>query len=130
MREFVLRVLINALAIAITAWILPGIHVVDNDIGTFLLIGLVFGILNAIIKPLLILLSCAAIVFTLGLFLLVINGVMLSLTASILSDRLMIDNFGWAMLGGLVMAIVGTILESVIGIGDDKKRPNVIIHRD
>lgn len=130
MWEFGIRVLINALAIAITAWLLPGIHVVDNNIGTFLLIGLVFGVINAIIKPILVFFSCAVIVFTLGLFLLVINGLMLSLTASILSDRLTIDNFWWAMLGGLVMAIVGTILETWVGLGDKDKKSFVVIRKD
>lgn len=131
MWEFGIRVLINALAIAITAWLLPGIHVVDNNIVTFLLIGLVFGLVNAVIKPILVVFSCAFILFTLGLFLLVINGLMLSLTASILSDRLTIDNFWWAMLGGLVMAIVGTILESWVGLKNkNDQNPKVIIFKD
>ena len=76
MWEFGIRVLINALAIAFTAWLLPGIHVVDNNLGTVLMIGLVFGLINAVIKPLLVFFSCAVIVFTFGLFLLVINGLM------------------------------------------------------
>jgi putative membrane protein len=124
MRNLVLKVIINAIAIAITAWLLPGIHVVNNDIGTYLLVGLVFGIVNALIKPLISCLTCAVIILTLGLFLLVINGLMLWITAEILSSRLTIDNFWWAMLGGLIMAVVGTALEAQFGLRDNENDNN------
>jgi putative membrane protein len=124
MRNLVLKVIINAIAIAITAWLLPGIHVVNNDIGTYLLVGLVFGIVNALIKPLISCLTCAVIILTLGLFLLVINGLMLWITAEILSSRLTIDNFWWAMLGGLIMAVVGTALEAQFGLRDKENDKN------
>jgi putative membrane protein len=68
MKTLILKVIINAIAIAITAWLLPGIHVINNDIGTYLLVGLVFGIVNALIKPLISCLTCAVIILTLGLF--------------------------------------------------------------
>jgi putative membrane protein len=124
MRNLVLKVIINAIAIAITAWLLPGIHVVNNDIGTYLLVGLVFGIVNALIKPLISCLTCAVIILTLGLFLLVINGLMLWITAEILSSRLTIDNFWWAMLGGLIMAVVGTALEAQFGLRENENDNN------
>ena len=130
MRNFLIRIIINAIGIALTAEILPGIHVANNDLGTLLIIGLVFGIVNALLKPLLILLTCPAVILTLGLFLLVINGIMLLVTASLIPARLQIDGFGWAVLGGIVMGIIGIILESVLGLRDkDKKRgnPDVIV---
>ncbi|MEO8607096.1 MAG: phage holin family protein [Chloroflexota bacterium] len=130
MRNFLIRVVINAIGIALTAEILPGIHVANNDIGTLLIIGLVFGIVNSLLKPLLILLTCPAVILTLGLFLLIINGIMLLVTASLIPARLQIDGFGWAVLGGIVMGIIGMVLESVFGIRDkDKKRdnPNVVV---
>ena len=133
MRNFLIRVIINAIGIALTAEILPGIHVANNDLGTLLIIGLVFGIVNALLKPLLILLTCPAVILTLGLFLLIINGIMLAVTASLIPARLQIDSFGWAVLGGIVMGIIGIVLESVLGLRDkDKKRDNpdvVIIDR-
>ena len=61
MRDFVVRVLINAVAIAITAMIIPSIQVADNSIGTLLIIGLIFGIVNSMLKPILILLTCPAV---------------------------------------------------------------------
>ena len=83
MGNFILRVLINAVGIAITASILPGITVANNDLGTLLIIGLVFGIVNALVKPILVLLTCPFVIATLGLFLLVINGLMLLLTEAL-----------------------------------------------
>ena len=130
MRNFLIRVIINAIGIALTAEILPGIHVANNDLGTLLIIGLVFGIVNSLLKPLLILLTCPAVILTLGLFLLAINGIMLLVTASLIPARLHIDGFGWAVVGGIVMGIIGIVLESVFGLRDkDKKRdnPNVVV---
>jgi putative membrane protein len=122
MGKFLLRVIINAIAIAVTASLLSGIHVVNRDLGTLLIIGLVFGIINALVKPLLSLLTCPFIILSLGLFLLVINGLMLLLTASLSGGRLIVDGFWWAVLGGIVMSIVGMILESILGIRDDKNK--------
>src|SRR5215470_13284921 len=113
MGKFLLRVIINAIAIAITASILPGIHVVNQDLGTLLIIGLIFGIVNALIKPILSVLTCPFIILTLGLFIFVINGLMLLLTASLSGGRLTIDGFWWAVAGGIIMGVVGLILETV-----------------
>jgi putative membrane protein len=114
MRNFVVRVIINAIAIAVTATLLPGIHVVNQDIGTLLILGLIFGLVNALIKPLVQLLTCPFILITLGLFIFVINGLMLLLTASLSGGRLIVDGLGWAIIGGIIMGIIGVILESVL----------------
>ena len=123
MRDFFIRVIINAIAIAITAMVISNIHVVDNDIGTLLIIGLVFGIVNSVLKPILLFLTCPAVILSLGLFVLVINGVMLLITEALIPDRLMIDGgIGTAILGGIVMAIVSMVLESVLKLDNDSKK--------
>lgn len=119
MREFFIRVLISAIAIAITAFLLPGITVASDNVFTLLMVGLVIGLVNAIVKPLLIFLTCPAVLLTLGLFILVINALMLQLAASIVGDALIIDGFGWAFVGGIVMGITTMILEGLLGLGDD-----------
>ena len=119
MRNFIIRVIISAIAITITASLLPGITLANDTIGTVLIIGLVFGIVNAIVKPLLIFLTCPAVIITLGLFILVINGAMLMLTASFV-DALQIDGWGTAIVGGIIMSIVTMIFESIMGLDDDK----------
>ena len=122
MAKFLIRVVVNAIAIWITASILPGIQVIDNDLGTLLIVGLIFGVVNALIRPIVMLLTCPAVILTLGLFILVINGLMLSLTASLAGDRLTVDGFGTAILGGIIMGISGVILESVLGLRDQGEK--------
>lgn len=133
MRNFLIRVIINAIGIAITAQLLPGITVANNDIGTLLIIGLVFGIVNALVKPILMILTCPAVILSLGLFILVINGLLLLLTASLIPARLSVDGLGPAILGGIVMGIISIILEALLGVNDKnggkKEREVIIIER-
>jgi len=133
MREFVIRVLINAVAIAVTAMLIPNIHIVNNDLSTLLLIGLIFGLVNSLLKPLLILLTCPAVLLSLGLFLFVINGIMLLITDSIAGERLVIEGgIFTAVLGGMVMGGVSMLLESVLKLDDksDSRKQETIIFRD
>jgi len=123
MREFLIRVLINAVAIAVTALLIPNIHIANNDISTLLIVGLIFGLVNSLLKPLLILLTCPAVLLSLGLFIFVINGFMLMITDSLAGDRLTIDGgIFTAILGGMVMAAVSIVLESALKLDDAPKR--------
>ena len=133
MREFVIRVLINAVAIAITAMLIPNIHIANNDMSTLLVIGLIFGVVNSLLKPLLILLTCPAVILSLGLFIFVINGIMLLITDSIAGERLVIDGgIFTAVLGGMVMGGVSMLLETVLKLDDksDSRKQETIIFRD
>ncbi len=129
MRNFLLRVVINAFALAVIITLLPqGIRIegatADSAFWTLLSIALIFGVVNAVIKPLLTLLTCPFILFTFGLFLLVINGALFMLTAE-LSQRLLptaghlvVDSFGWAVVGALLMSIIGMVSEKIFGLDD------------
>ncbi|MDE2750257.1 MAG: phage holin family protein [Chloroflexota bacterium] len=133
MREFLIRVLINAVAIAVTAMLIPNIHIANNDVTTLLAIGLIFGLVNSLLKPLLLLLTCPAVLLSLGLFIFVINGVMLMITDSLAGDRLTIDGgIFTAILGGMVMAAVSIALETVLKLKDSPERagPEVIVYSD
>ena len=133
MREFLIRVLINAVAIAVTALLIPNIHIANNDISTLLIIGLIFGVVNSLLKPILLLLTCPAVLLSLGLFIFVINGVMLMITDSLAGDRLTIQGgIFTAILGGMVMAAVSIALESVLKRDDSPKRAEteVIVYSD
>jgi putative membrane protein len=119
--RFALKVVILAAVFyGLTRWdVLPGLHVLPNPdgplgtTGTYLWIGLVFGVVNAIVGPVLRLLSLPFVVLTLGLFLLIINAALLGLTAA-LSDRLMVDSFGTALVGGLILAVVGWVADQLL----------------
>ncbi len=110
--RFLLRILVNAAALWVASQFLPGIHA--GGPGSFLAVAVVFGIVNAFIRPLLKLLSCPVILLTLGLFTLVINALMLMLTAwasRLLGIDFTVDAF-WpsAFLGALIVSIVSTVL--------------------
>ena len=130
MRTFVLRLIVNAIALAVTAALLPGIHIRDDSVGTLLIVAFIFGVVNAVIKPVLIILSCPLVILTLGLFLLALNGILLLITDRIAGNRLDIDTFWWAVLGGMIMGFVGSVLENALGINDkedkDKDKDQVI----
>jgi putative membrane protein len=110
--RIIISIIVNGLAIGLTAAILPGIHIQPFDVTALLLLGLVFGVINAIIRPVVSFLSLPITFLTLGLFQLVINALLLYL-GSLFVSNLKIDNFWWALLGGIVMGIVGAILEWV-----------------
>ncbi|MBN1680003.1 MAG: phage holin family protein [Anaerolineae bacterium] len=122
MRDFLLRLLINAIALAAIAAILPGIHISDNELTTLLIVSFIFGVINAVIKPILIVLSCPLVILSLGLFMLVINGGLLLITDKIAGSRFEIDTLGWAILGGIIMGIIGSILENALDVDDDDKK--------
>ena len=123
MQRFVLRLIVNGLEIAIIAALLPGIMIVNNDIGTLAILALIFGVVNAIVRPIVMILSCPFIILSLGLLIPIINGLLLMLTASIAGDRMTVDGLGWAILGGLLMGLVVLVLESALGLReDDRKR--------
>ena len=120
MRDFLIRIMINAIAIGVTAMLIPNIHVANNDFTTLVVIGLIFGLVNAVVRPLLLFLTCPMILFSLGLFIFVINGLMLLITDSLAGDRLIIEGgIGTAIMGGMVMGIVTIVLESITKPGDE-----------
>ena len=120
MRDFLIRIIINALAITVAANFIQGINVVDG-FPEILIVGLVITAVNALLKPILTLLTCPAVILTLGLFILVINGLVLQAASYFAGSSLSIDGFWPAFWGGIIMAVVNMILESVLGIDD---KPN------
>jgi len=122
MRDFVLRLIVNGVAIAIVATLLPGITVANNDLGTLAVLALIIALVNALVKPVIMLLGCPFIILSLGLLIPVINGLMLLLAAALSGGRLVVDGLGWAILGGLIMGLVSMVLERALGVGDEDER--------
>ena len=124
--SFVVRVLINGVAIWLATVLLSGLDVVGYDstwqkVGIILLIALVFGIVNAVVKPIVAFLSIPLYILTLGLFTLVVNALMLMLTAWITEFTdwgLRIDGFWTAVWGGLIISIVSFALS--VMVSDDR----------
>ncbi|WP_456787221.1 phage holin family protein [Cellulomonas sp. P5_C5] len=119
---FLVRVLINGVAIWLATLILPGLSIVGGDsnwetLAIILLIALVFGLVNAIVKPIVAFISIPLYILTLGLFTIIVNALMLMLTAWITEATdwgLRIDNFGVACWGAIIISIVSLVLSVLI----------------
>ena len=110
MRGFLLRWLFNAVAIYATTRIISGLRV--PDLGGAILAALVLGIVNAVIRPIILLLTLPVNILTLGLFTLVVNTIMLYLVAAV--TPLQISGFGAAFIGALLIAIISTLLSRLL----------------
>jgi putative membrane protein len=122
MTRFLLRWAINAAGVYAAIWIVPGISFLGEWTG-ILWIALIFGLLNALVRPLLKLLTCPLIILTLGLFTLVVNTLMLMLTSAVAQSvgiAFMVDGFWSALLGSLVISLVSVVLS--IFVRDELKR--------
>jgi len=108
---FLLRVVVNALAIMLAASILPGIRV--DGVVPALVGGLLLGLVNAVVRPVLIILTLPITLVTLGLFLLVLNGLCFWLVASIVKG-FYVAGFWSAFLGALIVSIVSWIMTTLI----------------
>ena len=101
--------LINALSVYATA------SIYIKNFWAALIVALVLGLINAIIKPILVFFSIPFIIVSLGLFLLVINALMLMLAAAVV-DGFAVSSFGWALLGSLVISLVSWMLSSIFNV--------------
>jgi putative membrane protein len=101
--------IISALAIAVTAYLLPGVHVLG--IVSALVLAIVLGAINTFIRPVLVVLTLPLSIFTLGLFVLVLNALLIML-ASYIVPGFSVDSFWWAFLFGIVLALVHAVLHT------------------
>lgn len=124
MKTFLLKTIANAVALAVAVWLLADITVSGDSTGdrtiTLLLVALIFGVVNVVVKPIAKVLSFPVLVLTLGLFALVINALMLLLTSWV-ADKVdvgfHVEGFGTALLGGLIVSIVSWGMEMVLPDG-------------
>lgn len=122
---FLLRLLVNAAALWVATRIVPGVTY-QGDLLPFLLVALIFGVINATLRPLTKLLTCPLILLTLGLFALVVNGLMLWLTSSLAGAMGLgfhVAGFWPAFWGALVVSIISTLLSMTVRVDyDDSSR--------
>ncbi|MGH3097971.1 MAG: phage holin family protein [Streptosporangiales bacterium] len=118
--RILLKVVITALALWV-ACLLPGIGIGGGDFArqavTLIVVAIIFGIVNAVLKPIIKTLGCAVYVLTLGLITFVVNGLLLLLTAWLtgqLGFGFHVDGFWWAVFGSIVVSVVSFLLHLVI----------------
>jgi putative membrane protein len=125
--RFLLRVLVSAAALGVATWAVSGIELLAGSgwtrVGTLLAVALIFGLINATLKPLIKVVGCAFYVLTLGLAALVVNGLLLWLTSVIAGDLTLpfhVTGFWPAFWGAIVVGLVSWLLNLLVG--DKRKR--------
>ncbi|MGC3942964.1 MAG: phage holin family protein [Chryseolinea sp.] len=113
--DMILRFLLSGLAVLLTGYLLPGVYV--EHFGYALLVAIVLSIVNVLVKPLLVIFTIPITILTLGLFLLVINALMIMLVDA-LTPGFRVDGFWWALAFSLILSLINGIFG---GLVDDKK---------
>lgn len=109
---FLIKLLVTALAAYFAAWLLPGVAIAN--VQTTVIVALVLALLNAVVKPLLIILTIPITIVTLGLFLLVINIIIVKL-ADYLIDGFTVNGWLAALLFSLIVSVVSSVLHAIAG---------------
>ena len=109
--KLILRLLLNALAVVILSYVLPGVGV--DSMVTAIIVAVVLSLLNCLVKPILVILTLPITVLTLGLFLLVINAIIILFAAKLI-DGFQVTSFWWAIIFSLLLSILQSILHSIL----------------
>ena len=115
----IVRFLLTAVATLVAAYLLPGVEV--DGFWTAFILAVLLAILNVTVRPILLVLTIPATVLTLGLFILVINALVIMLADAILSG-FYVENFWWALLFSLVLWLTNSFLKDISGTDDKEKR--------
>jgi putative membrane protein len=122
--KLLLRWFVSAISLYVAVLIVPGISVEGTAWIAFTVMALVLGLVNALVRPVLKLLSCGFIIITLGLFVFVINAASFMIASNIAQNwfgvGFYVDNFGAALLGSIIVSVVSVILSSIL-IEDKEK---------
>ena len=121
--KLLLRLIINSIALAAAAWAVSGIHY--EGVPSLVAMALLFGLVNALIRPIVTVLSCPLMILTLGLFTFVVNALMLYLAgtiAALVGLNFRVEGFGAAFWGALVVSVVSFILSIVLRPDQDRSR--------
>ena len=111
MKNFIIKLFLNSIAVVFASYLLSGVHV--QSFGYAILVAFTLSLLNMSIKPLLIIFTLPVTIFSLGLFLLVINAAIIMLAARIIGSGFIVDGWWWALLFSLLLSVLNSILESI-----------------
>lgn len=113
------RFLVTAICVIASSYLLPGIGV--DSFWTAVVVAAILGLLNAFVKPVLIFFTIPITIVTLGLFLLVINGLTVWFTGKLVPG-FRVDSFAWAILFSIVLSVINSITERILGLKEDDKK--------
>jgi putative membrane protein len=120
LKKFIQSWLINTLAVLVAVYVVKGIHC--PKLLEVLVASLLLGILNAFLRPILMFLALPLLIFTLGLFMLVINALVLYFVGLLLRPHFYVDDFWSAFWGALIISIISLILNTITGVGNSRVR--------
>jgi len=126
--NFIVRLLLNAIAVVITAYLLPGVYLAD--LPHALILASLLAILNVSLKPVLIFLTIPATIFSLGLFLLVINALIIEVADWIIGDGFNVQSFWWALAFSIVLSIINSIFERLTVKAESRNDSMQIFDKD
>lgn len=109
--NFIIKLLLSGLAVITAAYLLPGVYI--SGFISAIVVAIVLGLFNALVRPILIILTIPVTIFTLGLFIFVINAIIILMVSSILNG-FEVDGFWWALAFSIVLTIVTSIINSAI----------------
>jgi putative membrane protein len=112
MKSWLASLIINTIALMVVAGYFDGFHI--ENISAALLASVLLSLLNVFLKPILVLLTLPVTIISLGLFLIVINAALLSLTAELMGDSFNIDGFGMALLAAIIISLLNMFLTNFI----------------
>jgi putative membrane protein len=116
--SFIPKLLLTSVAILVAGYLLPGIHV--SSFWTALLVALVLSFLNVFLKPFMVILTIPFTVITFGLFLLVINALIIMIASTWVAG-FKVDGFWWAMLFSIILSVISSLLESLVRHDESKR---------
>lgn len=123
--RLLIRLAINAIALWVAVELVPGLNYDAGSYVPLLIIALIFGLVNALVRPILLLLTCPLIVLTLGLFILIVNAIMLSITvwlSGVFDLGLTSDGFLPTLLGALVISVVSGVMNLLVKDNGESER--------
>ena len=115
-KVIIMRILLNGITLALTVLLLPGVRAVNPSILSFLLLGAIFGVLNALIKPILQVFTLSFLFASYGLIVIIINSIVLIILAVLVPDLIVMDRILAVVAAGFIVGLVGGFLETIFGV--------------
>ena len=115
-KVLLMSLLVNMVAITLTALLLPGIHILDRRLSTFILLAMVLGLLNTLVKPIFQLLTIRLVFITYGVNIIIINAILLLLLDWIFGDAFEVQGLLSAILGAILIWSISMFLDYVLGV--------------
>ena len=115
-KVLLMGLLVNMVSITLTALLLPGINILDRRLSTFILLAVVLGLLNTLVKPIFQLLTIRLVFITYGVNIIIVNTILLLILDWIFRDTFEVEGLLWAVLGAILIWSIGMFLDYVLGV--------------